>query len=88
MTPNLCAYADPDVGDGPHAIQLHITAEDRARWRAADERMIGDHPGQHDVGTWVSVTDRITGDVYEIRSYPCSLGCRCAAQARTLGVRA
>ena len=56
-TPNLnaYAYADPDVGDGPHAYEVQITVKDRARWRAFDER---DRSATSPVRTRVNVGQR------------------------------
>ena len=84
----LYCYSEPATSDG-RAIKLHISAADQSRRVQVDQAdrarwfFDGDaSPNASIPGPWVFVHDLITGDDYQVRSYPCGAGCRCAAQAR------
>ena len=73
-------YRYPD-GDDPHAVVIAIGRDDAVRWQAAEDRL-AHNIGRYDRGPWVTVTDFNTGERYDLRSAPCGLGCRCAAELR------
>lgn len=66
-------------GDDPHGIILELSDEDSGAYNATydkDERL-----SRSMYGTPVVVTHQGDGRRYVLRSAPCGLGCRCAAQA-------
>ena len=71
--------------DNPHAVKIEITLDDARRWQDVDETSQFSRTAK---SRWVTVTDVKTGDRYDLRSYPCGLGCRCAAQVRPHGSNA
>lgn len=79
----LYAFAYPD-GEDPHEIVIELDNADEARWvqRRAEEAGEFD---PDDEGDWLRVTDLNTGTLLDVRTCPCGLGCRCAAEARFAG---
>jgi hypothetical protein len=65
-------------GNNPHEIVLTLSTEDIKKY--ADTK--NDELDEGEYGQWITVHDNVTDKDYEIRSAPCGLGCRCAAQAR------
>lgn len=76
----LRCHAFPSTGD-PHAIGIALSEADLARWGGLQERE--DSLPAYELGRWLRVRDAETGRRWWIRTYPCGLGCRCAAQATT-----
>lgn len=70
---------DGAEGLDPHAVVLHLNAEDVLAWnqqRAKETRL-----PRHATGMFVPVTDQATGKRYMVATAPCGIGCRCAAVA-------
>lgn len=64
--------------DESDTIQLELSGEDAARYDSVSRT---ERVGRRTVGTFVLVTDRLTGRRFKLASAPCGLGCHCAAVA-------
>jgi hypothetical protein len=69
-------------GDGM-PIVLELDSRDEQAWEER-ERKDAELFGRTKwaVGPWITVTDGMTGQKWDVRTAPCGLGCRCAAEAR------
>jgi hypothetical protein len=76
----LYAYHYPD-GDNPHEVVLELGDDDEQAWDQRRREEVGEFDPD-DEGGWLRVTDLNTGDAVDVRTVPCGLGCRCAAEAR------
>jgi len=63
--------------DEPELV-IELTGEDLLRW---DVVRRAERVSRHRVGSFVVVTDQLTGDEYKVATAPCGLSCHCWAVA-------
>jgi hypothetical protein len=78
-TREVYCYRGPN-GTDPHGIILTLDADDWNAWVRVREQE-DDRLKQYAHGTPVPVTNQKDGERYMLRTAPCGLGCRCAAEA-------
>lgn len=75
-----------NIGRGnPHAIILTLDEEGARRWSNHQVAEIDADLGRYELGEWISLIDTETGDIWDVATAPCGLGCRCAAVAKRGG---
>lgn len=80
-TTRLYAFADRELSD-PHAVQLELDATDWTRLDAERARERREQTfAPDDIGNFLMVTDRATGERWWVATGPCGAPCRCATVA-------